>query len=216
VIISDYQKIPFYGNTEDNTHCNQAGMKMVLGYYFPEEEYSWDNLEIITGKREGKWTWPMKGWLYLAKKGLTVTYYGTFDYERFVKEGAEYLIDRYGEEVGSAQIENSEIEYEINTTKEMLPLIQQVKVIPKIENLERFISEDKLLLINVNYYPLYGKKGYAGHFVLVYGIDDEYVYLQDPGLPPNPNAKISKNNFEKAWAYSGEENKGVATISRSK
>jgi len=46
------KKIPFYPNP-DNTHCFQAVIKMILKYYFPKEEYSWKELEKLTGKKEG-------------------------------------------------------------------------------------------------------------------------------------------------------------------
>lgn len=212
--LSDYEKIPFYGNTPDNTHCNQAGMKMILGYYFPNEEYSWESLDKITGKKPDKWTWPMKGWLYLAERGLEVEYYGTFNYSEFIKDAENYLLSRYGKEVGEAQIKNSDIPYEVSVSKSLLEKIAQVKRIPSLEDIKEFISHGSLLLCNVNYYSLYGKKGYSGHFVLIYGIDDKYVYLQDPGLPPNPNAQIRLDNFIKAWSYSGEDNKGLTVVKR--
>ncbi len=214
--IANYQNIPFHGNTPDNTHCHQAGMKMVLGFFFPEEEHTWEDLEKITGKRPGKWTWPTQGWLYLAKRELEVTYYGTFNYREFVLKGGDYLVERYGHEVGSKQIANSDLNYEISVAKELLGKYKQVMDIPTIQMIKDFIAENCLLLCNVNYYPLYGKSGYAGHFVLIYGIDDEFIYLQDPGLPPNPNAKIPLNNFLNAWNYSGEENKGLTVVRRMK
>lgn len=213
MILDDYLNIPFYGNTPDNTHCNQAGMKMILGYYFPKEKFSWEELEKITGKKEGKWTWPMKGWLYLTERGLQVTYYGTFDYQSFAENPREYLFKRTSKEVAEAQIANSDIPYEVEMTKQLLGKIMQIKKVPTISDIKDFIAKTYLILCNVNYYPLYGKSGYSGHFVLIYGIDNEYVYIQDPGLPPNPNAKIPLKNFIKAWEYSGAENKGLTVIS---
>lgn len=214
--INDYKNIPFYGNTPDNTHCNQAGIKMILGYYFPHEKFSWQELEDITGKKPNKWTWPMKGWLYLASRGLEVKYYGTFDYEKFVQNAEDYLLTKYGKEVGEAQIKNSDIPHEVSVTKLLLEKIAQVKRVPNLDDIEKFISQNCLLLCNVNYYSLYNKSGYAGHFVLIYGIDNDYIYLQDPGLPPNPNAKIPIEYFVEAWEYSGSENKGLTVIRKSK
>lgn len=212
--IRDFERIPFYGNTPDNTHCNQAGIKMILGYYFPSEEYGWEELEEITGKKPGKWTWPMKGWSYLAERGLSVTYYGTFDYKEFINNPNDYLFARYGKEVATAQIINSDIPYEVSVSKLMIDKISQVKKIPTIDDIKSFIKDGSLILCNVNYYSLYKINGYSGHFVLIYGIDDSYVYIQDPGLPPNPNAEIPLIDFTNAWEYSGAENKGLTVVSR--
>ncbi len=214
MMFTDYKKIPFYGNTADNTHCNQAGMRMILGYYFPQEKFTWRKLEEITGKKPRKWTWPMKGWLYLAERGLDVTYYGTFDYDQFIRHGSAYLLKRYGKEVGEAQIKHSNISYEREISKKLLKKVSQVKRVPTLEDIKNFIQENCLLMCNVNYYPLYGKPGYAGHFVLIYGIDERYVYLQDPGLPPHPNAEIPIERFLNAWNYSGEDNRGLTVVKR--
>lgn len=214
MISADYQQIPFYGNTADNTHCFQAGMKMLLGYYFPKEDFSWESLEELTGKKDGKWTWPMKGWLYLAERGLDITYYGTFDYEKFAQSPEEYLFSRTSKEVATAQIRNSDILYEASVAKELVQKINQEKRIPAIVDISNYIADGYLVFCNVNYYPLYGKEGYSGHFVLIYGIDEEYVYLHDPGLPPNPSAKIPLKNFIAAWEYSGVENKGLTVVRR--
>lgn len=212
--ISKWQNIPFYGNTPDNTHCNQAGLKMILGYYFPDEQYSWEELDKFSGKKPNKWTWPMKGWLYLSKRGLKVTYYGTFDYKRFVKEGGAYLIHKYGKEVGEAQITHSDLPYEIEVSKNLINLMPQIKKIPTIDDIKKYLIQECLVLCNVNYYSLYRKKGYSGHFVLIYGIDDKYVYLQDPGLPPNQNASIPLEDFIVAWEYGGIDNKGLTVIKK--
>ena len=213
--IHNFDKIPFYGNTPDNTHCNQAVMKMLLGYYFPNEVYGWKELETITGKKEGLWTWPTQGWVYLKSRGLDVTYYGTFDYDRFVDIGSKYLIEKYGKKVGEEQIIHSDIDYEIEVAKKLLVSFNQTKRIPTLDDVSKFIAQDCLLLCNVNYYPLYGKSGYAGHFVLIYGIDDKYIYIHDPGLPPHPQAEIPIENFIDAWEYSGKENKGLTVVSKS-
>ena len=215
MIFDDYQKIPFYGNTPDNTHCNQAGMKMILGYYFPSETHEWKDLEKITGKKDGKWTWPMKGWLYLTERGLEVTYYGTFDYRSFANDPHGYLQSRTSKEVADAQIKNSDIPYEVSIAKKIIDKVTQVHKIPTITDIKDFIAKKCLLLCNVNYFPLYNKPGYSGHFVLIYGIDDEYVYLHDPGLPSNPSAMIPLKNFMNAWEYSGVENKGLTVIRRA-
>ena len=94
----DYN-IPFCSNTEDDTHCFQAALKMVMKYFWPDKDYSWEDLEIITKKVEGLWTWPMAGLLWLAEQRVEVIDIEVFDYNRFIAKGGKYLIDEYGKEV---------------------------------------------------------------------------------------------------------------------
>jgi len=49
-------EVPFYPNTEDNTHCLQACLKMVLKYFIQEKEYSYEDLDRVTAKVPGLWT----------------------------------------------------------------------------------------------------------------------------------------------------------------
>lgn len=60
-------EIPFFSNTPDNTHCYQAAIKMLAKYFWPQENYTWDELDKITVKVKGFWTWPMAGILWLPK-----------------------------------------------------------------------------------------------------------------------------------------------------
>lgn len=208
----DTANIPFYGNTSDNTHCYQAVVKMILKYYFPDEEYSWQRLDTMTGKKEGLWTWPMMGWVSMAEKGLEVQYIGTFDYKKFVDDGEEYLIDRYGEEVGREQIAHSDIDYEREVSKRLISGFDQVNRIPDYNEIGERLRDGWLVLTNVNYYSLYGKSGYAGHFVLILEVGENYVLVHDPGLTHKPNEMISSDKFMNAWNYSGKVNRWLTLV----
>jgi hypothetical protein len=103
---------PFYENP-DNTHCFQAVFRMILKYYWPDKDYSWEKLEKITAKVEGLWTWPIAGMLWLHNNGFEVRTVKAFDYKEFVSKGSDYLISFYGEQVGRSQIAHSDINQEI-------------------------------------------------------------------------------------------------------
>ena len=102
-------KIPFFPNTGDGTHCFQAAMRMALAVLAPEREFTYDELDLISRKLPGKWTWPTAAMLWMLDNGFGVELVENFDYSRFAAEGGDYLISRYGEEVGRAQIENSDV-----------------------------------------------------------------------------------------------------------
>lgn len=75
--------VPFYSNPDD-THCFQACLRSVLKYFRPSEEYNWDALDELSGKRPGKWTWPLYsiGQLYTA--GFEAEVIEDFDYQQFI------------------------------------------------------------------------------------------------------------------------------------
>lgn len=204
------KNIPFFSNTSDNTHCFQACLKMILKYYFPKEEYSWEELDKISAKVEGLWTWPMAGLVWLNDKGLEIKNIEIFDYDSFISNGRNYLIEEFGKEVGEAQIKNSNIEQEINISKEFLKKIKTEKRIPDVEDLIELIKNDYAIICNVNAIMLNNKEGYSGHFVLIKGIDDRNFIINDPGGAPGyENRLVDFELFHKAWAYPNERAKGI-------
>ena len=204
--------IPFYPNTKDDTHCYQAVFRMILKYYFPNENYTWKQLDEITSKVKGLWTWPMAGLLWLTYKKFDVKVIEPFDYNQFIKLGGKYLIKEYGKEVGESQIKHSDIKQEIVIAKKFIKRIKIEKRIPNQADLKGLIKQDYLIICNVNIKLLNKKKGYAGHFVLLKGLNNSSYILHDPGLLPYNNRKVKFDLFNKAWAYPNKKAKGVMAI----
>jgi len=202
-------KVPFYPNTPDDTHCFQAAIRMVLKYFLPEKEFSWQQLEKMTAKKKDKWTWSMRGMLNLKKMGFDIVNMEDFDYIRFSKEGGKYLIEKFGKEVGEAQIKNSDIPQEMKIAKEFIKVFGNRFKVPSLNDIKRLLAQGYLVKCSVNYFTLYGKKGYAGHSVLVYDTDEKNIFLHDPGRPPKRNLKVSLKRFIKAWAYPTAKEKNL-------
>ena len=78
--------VPFVRN-EDNVHCFQSCLSMVLQYLVLDKRLEFEEVDSITGYIEGNATWEMKGLLYLHQNGLDVRVINDFDYQRFSNEG---------------------------------------------------------------------------------------------------------------------------------
>ncbi|MFA6602829.1 MAG: cysteine peptidase family C39 domain-containing protein [Candidatus Shapirobacteria bacterium] len=202
-------KIPFYSNTPDNTHCFQAAIKMIAKYYWPNEEYSWEELEVVTNKVKDLWTWPMAGVLWLQSKGLTVLDIEIFDYQEFVDKKEHYLLSYFGQDVGKEQITHSDIDKELAYSKEFCEKINIQKRIPDINDIRNLLDEGYLLVCCLNSQALNNRDGYIGHFVVVKGYEIEGLIINDPGLPAFENRIVSQSQFEKAWAYPNEKAKNI-------
>ena len=207
--MQNYKEIPFYSNTPDDTHCFQASLKMVLKYFYPNEDYSWEELDKITAKVEGLWTWPTAGLIWLQEKGLEVKNIELFDYDKFIQKGGQYLVEQYGEEVGNEQTKHSDIKQEIELTKKFVKIIDTEKKIPELDDIKQLLLKNYVIIVNVNAKALNDESGYVGHFVVIKGIDDDGFMLNDPGLPGRENHRVSFELFEKAWAYPNEKAKNI-------
>ncbi|PIR24624.1 MAG: hypothetical protein COX62_07470 [Deltaproteobacteria bacterium CG_4_10_14_0_2_um_filter_43_8] len=210
------REIPFFPNTGDGTHCWQAVLMMVLSYFEPEQHFSYEELDRISAKQDGKWTWPTASMLWLHKRGYNLKLIEDFDFADFAQRGEAYVIDRCGEEVGKIQIEQSNILQELAFAREfsqLSPNPLEVRL-PALEDLKQLKSEGYLSICNVNASLLYQQPGYSAHFVLVCDVGETHVTLHDPGLPPQASVKIKREVFEKAWAFPSEREKNVLALKK--
>lgn len=185
---------------------------MAVKYFLPNVNYNWDELDALTAKKPGLWTWPLAGILWLKSLGFDTYIVSNFDYDRFVTLGSDYLIEYSGREVGDAQIANSDIAKERCFAKQACKTELIKCRVPKIKEICRILDKGYLLICNVNSRALSGKPGYVGHFVLVYGHADDSLLLHDPGPAPKPSRVVPFDIFESAWAYPDENAKDYIAI----
>ncbi len=204
-------KVPFFANPDD-THCFQASIRMVLKYFNPNVNYDWDALDKLTGKKEGLWTWPLYAMIQLEEDGFDVINIEDFDYDRFSKEGEPYVMERFGQEVGAAQIENSDIAYEMKNAELFLKQCHFEPRMPDLQDIKNLLETSYLLICNVNSFVLNDIHGYSGHFVVVYDINNKYLTIHDPGLPPHESRRVTHDKFIKSWAYPSEKEKNIMAI----
>lgn len=207
-------KIPFYPNTEDGIHCWQAALKMALATFEPEREYSFTELDRITDQKQGKWTWPTAGLLWLLQQKYEIRLIGKFDYHAFADEGEKYLLRRLGEEVGRAQIEKSDVQAELKYARAIADIAPLEVRAPSLRDIETLIKEGFVVICHINPSSLYGYQGYTGHYVIVCEVTEDDVVLHDPGLPPKPSYKATKRDFNRAWSYPEKNDRVLLAIRR--
>jgi hypothetical protein len=195
------QDVPFYENTPDNTHCYQASLRMVLEYFEPKSRWTWEKLEEFTNKKPNMWTWPMVGLMNMQKRGYEVMAIDTFNYEQFVKEGIKYIERVYGPEIAKVQDEHADINQGIIESKEFIKTNIHKLRPATIEDVESYINLGHLIIADVNLKKMNNQPGIDNHMLLIYGVEEGFIYMHDPGLPPNKARKESIDNFMKAWAF---------------
>lgn len=208
------KNVPFYANLPDDLHCFEASIRMVLKYFMPEREFTWEEIEKLTGKKEGLWTWPQHAMVELLSMGFDVIDVEDFDFRAFIQSPLEFLKVQYGEEGAREQIVHSDLEAEKQYAQEFMQHGKQVARIPDFSDIRSFLDKGYLTGCLVNSKVLNGKEGYVGHFVVVFDCNNETITFHDPGLPPQPNRTVSLIDFKRAWAYLTEKAKAVIAIKK--
>jgi hypothetical protein len=206
------RSMPFVSNTEDDLHCLQAAYLMIVKYYKSDFVIDWDLWSQLTGYEEGKGTWASSGLLWFHDNGFSVKHISLFDYDDFSKNGAEYLLREFGEEVGEWQKKHSNIPKEIEFATALLNKGLVEKREPLLSDIIKYLNDGYLLRCMVNSMKLNGKKGYFGHAIVVSDHDSKGIIIQDPGLPPQPNRHVSFDVFEESWADPNSQAKELDVI----
>lgn len=189
---------------------------MILKYYLPDRDFTWEELDKATNKQKDMWTWGMAGLYWLTQQGFEVVVVEDFDYLRFLNEKGSYLIERFGREIADEQIKNTDIEAEIKWVKPFIDNVNLQNWTAKLDEIINFLRNGYLVMVNVNSNSLRDKKGYAGHFLVVRGFDDKHLIVNDPGGAPGiENERITFEQFIKGWSYPDESSNNITAIKLS-
>lgn len=204
--------VPFVPNTDDDLHCMQAAYMMIAKYFDSKFTISMDRWAALTGFEAGKGTWENASLLWFYEHGYEVKHLSLFDSRAFIAAPEAYLVETAGDEIGTWQIQHTNIPAEVQRVKELLSANVRVMQLPTITDIQRYLQEGYLVRVLINAARLNGKSGYVGHAVVVVGYDEAGFVLHDPGLPPQPNRKVSYDNFEAAWSGGNPSNKEMDAI----
>lgn len=191
--------IPFFPNLDKN-HCTQACVKMILKYYYPEKDFSFEQIDKLFGfGKKILWSCPSQAVVVLDGLGLKAKWYGIIDVEEFLKEGEDYI--KKNSKDWKTILEHMDVNLHMRFTKESLKrnLLENKKL--TFEDVESFFRKGNIICLVTNVNVLKDKEGYQGHIVLITDIGEDFVEIHNPGLPPKPNEKINKEKFIQSWYY---------------
>lgn len=187
----------FYQNWEDDNHCLQAAVMMVLNTL--DGEVTWDEINRITDYEKDLYSWVPRAVVALAERIPGAKLISAMDYEQFAERGEVYLKEFMSSEWFEAQKKNASVGFqkEQNAAQE---LIHKNLIDQKVTSVDfDSLLDRRLLIALVNSKKLAQIDGNVGHFVVVYGKDKENFLIHDPGLPPIKAWKVNKYRFIDAF-----------------
>lgn len=203
--------LPFYEN--DGKRCLQACGRTIVKYFLGRD-YSLDEFDEMTGRKEDKWTNTSQLVNALANLGLRVK---LFSKERIdgSLEGEPYYRRTYGENADKI-LDHTDIAV---VNRSILELMRKdVFELKKLsfEEIEGFVSERCGVIVLIDNNKITGKNDlYQGHFVVMTGFDEKFVYYHNSG-PKNSeaNKKVEKNLFIEAINANGTDNDCIVVFGK--
>lgn len=183
----------------------QVAMKTVLKHFLGKD-ISLKELDTLTGRKTGLWTWTSQVVTVLHKAGLDVKYYSTSDLEPFL-HGEPFIRRHFGKDAEKI-LKFTDLPVALESIRELLKYkIFEKRKLP-FNEIESHLTQGHVPLMLVDHNKLVGRADlYQGHFVVVTGFDDKDIFYHESGpADPEANKKVLKSTFIKAWNANGTDN----------
>lgn len=193
--------IPFYKNDRDGEQCYQVAMQSVLKHFLGKD-FSLEELDKLTLRKFGKWTFTCQIVPVLQELGLKLKFYSDDELEPMLR-GEPHIREILGKDADS-RMKFVDVPAVVETARRTLEYKLFEKKQLSFQEIEEHIRQDHVPLILFDYRIFSGKDHYQGHFCVVTGFDDSKVYYHESGpLDPEPNKKVDKQKFIQAWYAEG-------------
>lgn len=197
--------VPFYENKGDGNQCMQVTMKSVLKHFL-DKNFSLDELDELTGRKNGLWTWTSQVVTVLYDLGLNVEYYSKSGLEPFL-EGEPFIRKHFGKD-SEKILQFTDLPVVLESINKLLTYEIFEKRKLSFDEIESHIEQGHVPLMLIDHSKIVGKEDlYQGHFIVVTGFNDQNVFYHESG-PKNPeeHKKVSKSIFIEAWNANGTDN----------
>jgi hypothetical protein len=192
--------IPFVKNK--GAQCGQANTIAVIKYFYPSKKVTFTEINKIIRAKPAKYTFPLQNAIALNHFGVRAKAFAKEDYftgEKGRKQFKKWFGKDF-DEIFNKWIDYPVHEWAIRTAKRKK--LFEVKSTPFSE-IEQVFKQGSLIMAVIDWNRLVGikNKPYEGHSVIITGIENNHVYLNDPDF--GKNLKYPKKQFIKAYTAPG-------------
>ncbi len=155
-----------------------------MEYFHPEKSWSLQDLEELTGKKEGLTTWPMRLYTGLPRLGYELVVYDPTDYRRLAEDPHQYISEFFSKEYAEETFKMSDMDSVLKDTQALLSagteFIHQERY--GLEDMKRLLDDGYVLVTWVDHAKIWGKKdAFWAHDILIYDYEGDTFYANDPG-----------------------------------
>lgn len=206
--------IPFYPNTSgDGNQCMQVSCLSLISY-FTGRVLSVEELDGLSRRKKGYWTYTAQIVTVLHDLGLDVKYFSKVDPAPFL-EGESFIRDHYG--ANAEQIlKHTDIPVLIDSIKQIIQYKLFQKKILDAEELEVHLQQGHGIILLVDYNKILGTEGpYLGHAIVLTGYDKlNFFFHQSGPNNPTPHMIVPKKLLLDAFNAPGTDNDVVVVYGK--
>jgi hypothetical protein len=201
-------------NGPDGMSCFPACIQMVMRSKNGIGVPSFNEMDAISRRSEGKYTWEYALLAYLARCGFQVRLFSLLDLQKLAANPRDYLVEFYGDEVGADQADNSDLAHLSEDVKAFQGEAgaEWKNAIPDDQTVRSEILAGRYVIPIINQRILQADAGYVAHSVVVYGVSNRGVTIHNPGPPATAANEIAWDLFRKAWEYPSPDTRMMISV----
>lgn len=175
----------------------------LLKEYLPQVDFSQDEIEKLTGYKEGLSAWGTQHLLSLNDLGIETAWVENIDLDYFSLAPFEYMHTQFSDESAYRfQVGHSDLPLEARRAQEYLDrglLFEEREA--TTDDVRQFLQGGWLVRLEVNGKRLADQPGYSAYSILVTGCNDDTVIFQnlDGASSQTSNQQASWDVLERAW-----------------
>ncbi|NCN87088.1 hypothetical protein GW932_04600 [archaeon] len=193
-------KVPFVKNSllwKGKGWCGPIALASLLRYYKNKSSVN-EIAKISKSIKNSGGTIPEGLTYFCLSNGFSVDYYGKY---KFFDYNKKEFSERFNTLM--KKIKAKELAKKIEKQNKQFPKYKFKLKSPTLKDIEKFIKEEKPVLLYLNIAVVENKKNLWPHYVLVVGFDKENFYVHNIYPKNKSYQKIPKKIFKKAWKSEG-------------
>lgn len=193
--------IPFYP-LDNNLQCMQVCIQMITSHLL-KKEYSLEEIDKLCERKNNQRTLTLQWIVAFYKLWINAVLISGNDWLLELKKWEEYYKTHFDIETAEIYLKNLNIWAITNMVDIILNNKLFISKKLNIQDIETFLESGKLVITLVDFRTLYNKKGpYLWHYLIITGVDNEYVYYHETAPWYSQKHKKSKKEvFLKAMSH---------------
>ncbi len=194
---SNPAEVPFYPNTADNNQCMVSVYRSIFEHVLGKKMTQAEARDYI-GYADGRAAWTIAPLTKMAQDGFDIVMIEPFDYRAFYKKGMAYLHGRYPADRVQWLLDHTNVQEIQQYVPDFLRTVRWEKRPATLQDIDNLLTRGYLVFVTLNSRVLQGEEGFVSHAVLIFGRDNDGYIAHDPGLPPQPNRHIARDELWQA------------------
>ncbi len=159
-------------------------------------------LDDLTYRHGRQLTWSGAAMLAMKRFGFDIREIvgiGELDYRSFIRDGNEYLRKLWRPSVFSFENRHTDLRLQRKVAAQIVPYVIQRPA--TMHDMVGLFNDGWYVVARVNLHALNGKRGFAGHWLLVTAIRKSSLVVHDPGLPARLHRRLTDRQFLQGFLY---------------